>query len=88
MKTSNPTGASLVDIHDLRAQPTDGRPGSVVLSGCAFGAGVSKAVVFPGKQKSAKKISFLSGGNTFAGEGGVVVNEAALPETWTAGPLR
>ena len=88
VKTSNPAGTALVDIHDLRAQPTDGRPGSVVLSGCAFGAGVSKAVVFPAKQKSAKKISFLSGGNSFAGEGGVVINEAALPETWTAGPLR
>ena len=88
MKTSNPKGAALVDIHDLRAQPTDGRTGSVVLSGCAFGAGVSKAVVFPGKQKSTKKISFLSGGNSFSGAGGVVVDEAALPETWTAGPLR
>ena len=88
VKTSNPKGAALVDIHDLRAQPTDGRTGSVVLSGCAFGAGVSKAVVFPGKQKSTKKISFLSGGNSFSGEGGVVVDEAALPETWTAGPLR
>ncbi len=86
--TSNPKGAALVDIHDLRSQSTDDQPGFVVLRDCSFGAGIAKGVIFPGKQpKSTKKVSFRLGGNTFADEGGTVVSAADLPSLWTTGTL-
>ena len=84
VRARNAKDAALLDIHDLRAQPTDGLTGALTFRNCAFGPGMARAIIITGfrKQASAKKINVSASGNTFAEAGGAVAPADPLP-SWT-----
>jgi hypothetical protein len=86
LATTNAKGAALLDIHDLRRQPTDNQTGSIVVRDCTFGHGISKVIAVSGFRKdvSSKKVTIEASANTFAeASGGLVADPLA---TWTVTP--
>ena len=83
LSTTNAKGASLVDIHDLRRQPTDDQVGTIVIRDCTFGAGIAKVIAITGFRKdvSAKKLTIEASGNTLAETSGTLVADPLA--TWT-----
>ena len=79
--------AALIDVHDLRPQPTDGKTGVITLRECEFGAGVANAVVVSATRMGAsgKKIAVKAEGVRFAEAEGAVVstNDLETLPSWT-----
>jgi hypothetical protein len=83
--TSNAKGAALLDIHDLRPQPTDNQTATIVVRDCTFGTGIRRCIAVNGNRKgaSAKKVTVEASGNKFAEASGSVVAQGDVLATWS-----
>jgi hypothetical protein len=85
LSTTNAKGAALIDIHDLRRQPTDDQVGSFVVRDCTFGHGIAKVIVVSGLRNdvSPKKVTIEASGDTFAEASGGVIASGEILATWS-----
>ncbi len=76
--------AAIIDVHDLRPQPTDDKSGAIVVRGCTFGAGIKKGVAVSSFRKGASKknITVEASGNTFSEASGAVIAQRDVLATW------
>ena len=84
-ESTSGTGTALVNISDLRPQPTDDQVGKLVVTGCSFGPSFKQAVTTAAYRKdaSAKKIEISVPGNTFAQEGAEAIPESCVLPNWS-----